>query len=74
MFKPTDSRRGLYFNPSCTWSAEEYRLVGVLVGLAIYNATLLGAYVHTYLMPSIDRFGSPLHADASRIVILLHMT
>jgi hypothetical protein len=29
------------FNKDCTWSGGEYCLVGVLVGLAIYNATLL---------------------------------
>lgn len=54
MFKPTDSRRDLWFNPSCTWSAEEYRLVGVLVGLAIHNATLLGAHLHRRMMPAND--------------------
>jgi hypothetical protein len=45
MFKPTDSRRELWFNPSCTWSGDEFGLVGVLVGLAIYNATLLDLHL-----------------------------
>lgn len=41
MFKLTESKRDVWFNPSCTWQGDEYQLVGVLVGLAVYNATLL---------------------------------
>jgi hypothetical protein len=45
MFKPTDARRDVWFNPSCTFAGDEYTLVGVLVGLAIYNATLLDLHL-----------------------------
>lgn len=41
MFCLTESKREIWFNKDCTWSSNEYCLVGVLVGLAIYNATLL---------------------------------
>lgn len=31
----------LWFNKDCTWNEEEYQLVGVLLGLAVYNGVLL---------------------------------
>lgn len=41
MFLPTEDGTQLWFNKDCTWSADEYRLIGTLLGLAIYNGILL---------------------------------
>lgn len=30
-----------WFNPSCTWNQDGYNLVGILLGLALYNGVLL---------------------------------
>lgn len=41
MFLPTEDGTQLWFNKACTWSPDEYRLIGTLIGLAIYNDVLL---------------------------------
>lgn len=41
MFVPTESKRELWFNKDCNWNSDGYMLIGVLLGLAIYNSTLL---------------------------------
>jgi hypothetical protein len=45
MFLPTPDGRSLWINPSCNWSQEEYTLVGVLLGLAVYNGILLDIHL-----------------------------
>jgi len=44
MFLPDESDRIVWFNKDCTWCADEYRLIGVIVGLAAYNAALLDVH------------------------------
>ena len=41
MFVPTADGRSIWINNTCLWSSEEYRLVGALIGLAVYNNVLL---------------------------------
>lgn len=42
MFVPAGKEgRYLWFNKDCTWADEEYALVGLLVGLAVYAGVLL---------------------------------
>ena len=45
MFVPTADQRSIWINQCCLWSAEEYRLVGVLLGLAVYNDILLDIHL-----------------------------
>jgi ubiquitin-protein ligase E3 A len=45
MFVPTADQRSFWINQCCLWSAEEYRLVGVLLGLAVYNNVLLDVHL-----------------------------
>ena len=44
MFSPTADGRSLWINQACLWNAEEYRLIGVLLGLAVYNGVLLDVH------------------------------
>jgi E3 ubiquitin-protein ligase HECTD2 len=41
LFVYDDDSRFCYFNPHCFESSEQYFLVGVVTGLAIYNSTIL---------------------------------
>lgn len=42
MFLPPDTDSGLvYFNPSCLGDADDFYLVGAVLGLAIYNSVTL---------------------------------
>jgi alpha-tubulin suppressor-like RCC1 family protein len=41
MFSSSYDGRSLWINQNCTWCDEEYRLVGILLGLAVYNGVLL---------------------------------
>jgi E3 ubiquitin-protein ligase HECTD2 len=41
LFAYDDDSRLCYFNPYCFESSEQYFLVGVVTGLAIYNSTIL---------------------------------
>ena len=45
MFVPTADQRSIWINNSCQWSSEEYKLVGVLLGLAVYNNVLLDVHL-----------------------------
>ena len=45
MFVATADQRSFWINQCCLWSAEEYRLVGVLLGLAVYNNVLLDVHL-----------------------------
>lgn len=36
-----EAARYLWLNRDCTWSFDEYRMIGVLVGLAVYNGVIL---------------------------------
>ena len=45
MFVPTADQRSIWPNQCCLWSGEEYRLVGVLLGLAVYNDVLLDIHL-----------------------------
>jgi len=36
-----EAGRSLWLNRDCTWSFDEYRMIGVLVGLAVYNGVIL---------------------------------
>ena len=44
MFVPTADGRSIWINNTCLWSSEEYRLVGALIGLAVYNNVLLDVH------------------------------
>lgn len=41
MFVPVNDGRELWFNRDCSWSNDEFRLIGLLVALAVYNGTIL---------------------------------
>lgn len=42
MFVPAGKEgRSLWFNKDCVWADEEYGLVGLLVGLAVYSGVIL---------------------------------
>lgn len=42
MFMPAGKEgRVLWFNKDCVWADEEYGLVGLLVGLAVYSGVIL---------------------------------
>ncbi|CAN0401986.1 unnamed protein product, partial [Ectocarpus sp. 13 AM-2016] len=42
MFVPAgEGGRVLWFNKDCVWADEEYGLVGLLVGLAVYSGVIL---------------------------------
>ncbi len=47
MFVSTNDGRSLWINQNCTWNDEEYRLVGTLLGLAVYNGVLLDIHFPT---------------------------
>jgi ubiquitin-protein ligase E3 A len=59
MFTPTADGRALWINQSCLWNAEEFRLVGVLLGLAVYNGVLLDVHFPKVMYKKllrVDRF------------------
>ncbi|CAM9581795.1 unnamed protein product [Chrysoparadoxa australica] len=41
MFNTLEYSSDLWFSQGCTWSDEEYSLIGILLGLALYNNVLL---------------------------------
>uniref|UniRef100_A0AC35UAX6 HECT domain-containing protein n=1 Tax=Rhabditophanes sp. KR3021 TaxID=114890 RepID=A0AC35UAX6_9BILA len=41
MFTPTKSNSNLWFNPECTYCDQEYVLIGLMVGLALYNHVMI---------------------------------
>uniref|UniRef100_A0A914ULP6 HECT-type E3 ubiquitin transferase n=1 Tax=Plectus sambesii TaxID=2011161 RepID=A0A914ULP6_9BILA len=41
MFVYSEETRLFWFNPGCTYCEREYRLIGILFGLAIYNQVLV---------------------------------
>jgi len=61
MFVPTESKRELWFNKDCNWNRDGYILVGTLLGLAIYNSTLLD--LHFPLAAYKKLLGIPLGLD-----------
>eukprot|EP01042_Synura_sphagnicola_P001906 gene1906-2249_t len=57
MFVLVNDERFLWFNKDCTWSPEEYRLVGVLIGLAVYNGVILDVHLPRALYKKLLRHG-----------------
>ena len=49
MFKYYEESRMLWFDPDCLEQPSEYELIGVLVGIAIYNAVLMDLHMPTAL-------------------------
>lgn len=45
MFTPTVTGRHIWFNSGNTWSVDEYRLVGSILALAVYNNVLLDVHL-----------------------------
>eukprot|EP00611_Tribonema_gayanum_P020019 TRINITY_DN3580_c0_g1_i4.p1 TRINITY_DN3580_c0_g1~~TRINITY_DN3580_c0_g1_i4.p1 ORF type:complete len:291 (-),score=114.78 TRINITY_DN3580_c0_g1_i4:146-1018(-) len=51
----------VFFNRSCTWSLEEYQLIGTLLGLAVYNGVLLDVQFPLVVFRKL--LGQPLGMD-----------
>ncbi len=45
MFVPIMDGRSIWFNQSNTYAVDEYHLIGILLGLAVYNHTLLNIHM-----------------------------
>lgn len=45
MFSLTEDGRSLWISPSAVWSTQEFHLIGVLLGLAVYNGVLLDVHL-----------------------------
>lgn len=45
MFKFDEESNLCWFNPASLENTEEYRLVGIVIGLAIYNSTILDIHL-----------------------------
>lgn len=56
LFVYDDDSRYCYFNPYTFESSEEFFLVGVLVGLAIYNSTILDIALPPYVFKKLIHF------------------
>ena len=56
MFLPCGAAgRNIWFNKDCTWSSQEYYLIGVLIGLAVYNGIILNTNFPKVLFKKILR-------------------
>ena len=45
MFVAIMDGRSIWFNASNTYAVDEYHLIGILLGLAVYNHTLLNIHM-----------------------------
>mmetsp|Transcript_15702 Transcript_15702/g.15839 ORF Transcript_15702/g.15839 Transcript_15702/m.15839 type:complete len:1240 (+) Transcript_15702:142-3861(+) len=55
MFTEMNDKRVMWFNKDCDWSSNEYRLVGILIGLAVYNGVLLDIHLPQVLYKKLLR-------------------
>lgn len=62
LFVYDDDASSCYFNPYSLESSEEFYLVGVLFGLAIYNSTILDAALPSYVFRKLIHF-APQHSS-----------
>jgi ubiquitin-protein ligase E3 A len=72
MFIPTADQRSLWLNQCCLWSSEEYRLVGVLLGLAVYNNVLLDVHFPKVMFKKLLRQDTFKLSDLYTVDPLLH--
>ena len=49
----------VWFNRDCDWCGEEFELVGLLVGLAVYNGVLLDVHFPSVVYKKLLPLGSP---------------
>ena len=68
---PTADQRSIWPNQCCLWSGEEYRLVGVLLGLAVYNDVLLDIHLPKVMYQKLLRGDKFKLSDVSSIDPLL---
>lgn len=70
LFVYDDDSRYCYFNPHCFESSEQFFLVGVLLGLAIYNSTILDIdlppFAFKKLLAAAPLATGPASANSSR--------
>lgn len=74
MFVYDDDSQYCYFNPNTLESSEEFFLVGVLFGLAIYNSTILDVALPPYIFKKLLHFTAPHSLAVSSIRPPLHHT
>ncbi|RPA97119.1 HECT-domain-containing protein, partial [Choiromyces venosus 120613-1] len=74
MFVYDDDSQYCYFNPNSLESSEEFFLVGVLFGLAIYNSTILDVALPPYIFKKLLHFTAPHGLAVSAIRPPLHHT
>jgi ubiquitin-protein ligase E3 A len=72
MFVPTADQRSIWINQCCLWSAEEYRLVGVLLGLAVYNDILLDIHLPKVMFKKLLNAKTFELSDVMSVDPLLH--
>eukprot|EP01041_Mallomonas_annulata_P011292 gene11292-23629_t len=65
MFMPVDENRSVWFNKDCTWSSEEFNVVGVLMALAVYNDVILDVHLPHVLYKKLLRHTLVLEDIAS---------
>jgi E3 ubiquitin-protein ligase HECTD2 len=70
LFVYDDDSKYCYFNPHCFESSEQFFLVGVLLGLAIYNSTILDIdlppFAFKKLLAAAPQATGPASANSSR--------
>ena len=71
MFVPVSDGRSTWFNKDCDWSADEFSLIGVLIGLAVYNDVILDVHFPRVLYKKLLRHTVSLE-DVSDIDPQLH--
>jgi len=74
MFVYDDDSQYCYFNPNTLESSEEFFLVGVLFGLAIYNSTILDVALPPYIFKKLLHFTAPHNLAVSSIRPPMHHT
>ncbi|KAG0638914.1 hypothetical protein HOY80DRAFT_1137176 [Tuber brumale] len=74
MFVYDDDSQYCYFNPNSLESSEEFFLVGVLFGLAIYNSTILDVALPPYIFKKLLHFTVSHSLAVSSIRPPLHHT
>lgn len=74
MFVYDEDSQYCYFNPNSFESSEEFFLVGVLFGLAIYNSTILDVSLPPYVFKKLLHFSLPHSLATSSARPPLHQT
>jgi E3 ubiquitin-protein ligase HECTD2 len=74
MFIYDEDSQYCYFNPNSFESSEEFFLVGVLFGLAIYNSTILDVALPPFVFKKLLHFSAPHGLATSFVRPQLHLS